>query len=68
MRPGILVALFGIVIGNLYGLAVTISGVMKPQWEEHPGGNARLLPGTGPFRFVEFKPNEWITLTRNPDY
>src|SRR6202048_3396893 len=24
--------------------------------------------GTGPFRFVEFKPNERITLTRNPDY
>ena len=23
--------------------------------------------GTGPFRFVEFKPNERITLTRNPD-
>ncbi|HEX9535696.1 MAG TPA: ABC transporter substrate-binding protein [Stellaceae bacterium] len=24
--------------------------------------------GTGPFRFVEFKPNERITVTRNPDY
>jgi len=24
--------------------------------------------GTGPFKFVEFKPNEWIKLTRNPDY
>jgi peptide/nickel transport system substrate-binding protein len=24
--------------------------------------------GTGPFKFVEFKPNEKITLTRNPDY
>ena len=24
--------------------------------------------GTGPFKFVEFKPNERITLTRNPDY
>jgi peptide/nickel transport system substrate-binding protein len=23
---------------------------------------------TGPFKFVEFKPNEWIKLTRNPDY
>jgi peptide/nickel transport system substrate-binding protein len=24
--------------------------------------------GTGPFKFVEFKPNETIRLTRNPDY
>ena len=24
--------------------------------------------GTGPFRFVEFKPNEAIRVTRNPDY
>ena len=24
--------------------------------------------GTGPFKFVEFKPNERITLTRNPNY
>src|ERR1700681_4682810 len=24
--------------------------------------------GTGPFRFVEYKPNEYIKVTRNPDY
>jgi len=24
--------------------------------------------GTGPFKFVEYKPNQGITLTRNPDY
>jgi peptide/nickel transport system substrate-binding protein len=24
--------------------------------------------GTGPFKFVEFKPNQSITVTRNPDY
>jgi peptide/nickel transport system substrate-binding protein len=29
----------------------------------------RLHPiGTGPFKFVEFKPNERITVTRNPGY
>jgi peptide/nickel transport system substrate-binding protein len=29
----------------------------------------RLHPiGTGPFKFVEFKPNDSIRLTRNPDY
>jgi len=29
----------------------------------------RLHPiGTGPFKFVEFKPNEYIKVTRNPDY
>ena len=24
--------------------------------------------GTGPFKFVEFKPNEYIKVARNPDY
>jgi ABC-type transport system substrate-binding protein len=24
--------------------------------------------GTGPFKFVGFKPNEYIKVTRNPDY
>src|SRR5207253_5778391 len=24
--------------------------------------------GTGPFKFVEFKPNEVVRVTRNPDY
>jgi peptide/nickel transport system substrate-binding protein len=34
-----------------------------------PPGDMRQHPiGTGPFKFVEFKPNERITLTRNPDY
>jgi peptide/nickel transport system substrate-binding protein len=34
-----------------------------------PPGDMRQHPiGTGPFKFVEFKPNERITLTRNRDY
>ena len=34
-----------------------------------PAGQMRQHPiGTGPFKFVEFKPNEPIKLTRNPDY
>jgi peptide/nickel transport system substrate-binding protein len=34
-----------------------------------PPAEMRQHPiGTGPFKFVEFKPNEQITLTRNPDY
>ena len=34
-----------------------------------PPAQMRQHPiGTGPFKFVEFKPNEWIKLTRNPDY
>jgi len=28
----------------------------------------RSHPGTGPFKFVEFKPNEYIKVTRNTDY
>jgi peptide/nickel transport system substrate-binding protein len=34
-----------------------------------PARDMRQRPiGTGPFKFVEFKPNESIKLTRNPDY
>jgi len=34
-----------------------------------PAREMRQHPiGTGPFRFGEFKPNEYIKVTRNPDY
>ena len=34
-----------------------------------PPNEMRLHPiGTGPFKFVEFKPNEYIKVARNPDY
>jgi len=34
-----------------------------------PPAQMRTHPiGTGPFKFVEFKPNEYIKLVRNPDY
>ena len=34
-----------------------------------PASQMRLHPiGTGPFKFVDFKPNEYIRVTRNPDY
>ena len=34
-----------------------------------PAAEMRRRPiGTGPFKFVEFKPNQSITVTRNPDY
>jgi peptide/nickel transport system substrate-binding protein len=50
-------------------LALLASG-MSPVYPCHvPPAQMRLHPiGTGPFKFVEFKPNESITLTRNPDY
>jgi peptide/nickel transport system substrate-binding protein len=35
--------------------------IPPPQMRQHP-------IGTGPFKFVEFKPNESIKLARNPDY
>src|SRR5690348_11382416 len=34
-----------------------------------PAAQMRQKPiGTGPFKFVEFKPNEYIKLAKNPDY
>ena len=34
-----------------------------------PAREMRQQPiGTGPFKFVEFKPNEYIKLAKNPDY
>jgi peptide/nickel transport system substrate-binding protein len=43
---------------------------MSPVYPCHvPAAQMRQHPiGTGPFKFVEFKPNESIKLTRNPDY
>jgi peptide/nickel transport system substrate-binding protein len=41
--------------------AVTPCHVSPAQMRQHP-------IGTGPFKFVEFKPNEEIKVTRNPDY
>src|SRR6266852_3371316 len=35
--------------------------VTAAQMRQHP-------VGTGPFKFVEFKPNEHVKVTRNPDY
>ena len=35
--------------------------VSPAQMRQHP-------IGTGPFKFVEYKPNESVRVTRNPDY
>jgi peptide/nickel transport system substrate-binding protein len=50
-------------------LALLASG-WAPIYPCHvPAREMRLHPiGTGPFKFVDFKPNESITVTRNPDY
>jgi len=50
-------------------IALLASG-MSPVYPCHvPPAQMRQHPiGTGPFKFVEFKPNEVIRLTRNPDY
>jgi peptide/nickel transport system substrate-binding protein len=50
-------------------LAVIASGY-TPVYPCHvPARDMRQHPlGTGPFKFVEFKPNESIRLARNPDY
>src|SRR5271165_2418554 len=43
---------------------------MSPIYPCHvPARDMRSHPiGTGPFKFVEFKPNEYIKVTKNPDY
>ena len=50
-------------------LALLASG-SSPVYPCHvPPAQMRTHPiGTGPFKFVEFKPNESIKLVRNPDY
>jgi peptide/nickel transport system substrate-binding protein len=50
-------------------LALLASG-WSPVYPCHvPPREMRLKPiGTGPFKFVEFKPNEAIKVVRNPDY
>jgi peptide/nickel transport system substrate-binding protein len=50
-------------------IALLASG-MSPVYPCHvPAAQMRQHPiGTGPFKFVEFKPNESIKLVKNPDY
>ena len=50
-------------------LALLASG-WSPIYPCHvPPREMRQHPiGTGPFKFVEFKPNEYIKVTKNPDY
>src|SRR5215469_1104308 len=52
-----------------YLLALLASGV-SPVYPCHvsPAQMRQRPIGTGPFKFVEYKPNEHIKLTRNPDY
>src|SRR5262249_52398309 len=50
-------------------VAVLASGVSPVYASQVPPRDRRSHPiGTGPFKFVEFKPNEYIKGTRNPDY
>src|SRR6202023_1455991 len=50
-------------------VALLASG-FSPVYPCHvPAAQMRQQPiGTGPFKFVEFKPNEYIKVARNPDY
>ena len=52
-----------------YLIALLASG-QSPVYPCHvPAAQMRRHPiGTGPFKFVEFKPNESIKLVKNPDY
>src|SRR5467141_2709873 len=52
------------------GLLMLLASGWSPVYPCHVSPrDTRSHPiGTGPFKFVEFKPNEHIRLTRNPDY
>src|SRR5262249_2306921 len=49
---------------------VLLASGFSPVYPCHiPPAQIRQHPiGTGPFKFVEFKPNEYIKVTKNPDY
>src|SRR3954451_20628259 len=50
-------------------LALLASGYTPISPCHVPPAQMRTHPiGTGPFKFVDYKPNEYIKLTRNPDY
>src|SRR5437667_1496466 len=51
---------FPMMLASAYG-PIYPCHVPPAQMRQHP-------IGTGPFKFVEFKPNEHIKITRNPDY
>ena len=50
-------------------VALLASG-FSPVYPRHvsPAQKRQHPIGTGPFKFVEFKPNEYIKVTKNPDY
>jgi peptide/nickel transport system substrate-binding protein len=51
---------FPMLLANGFSV-VTPCHIAPAEMRQHP-------IGTGPFKFVEFKPNGYIKLTRNPDY
>ncbi|MEH7379223.1 ABC transporter substrate-binding protein [Bacillus sp. JJ1533] len=53
----------------LKNLAMSPFGIASPAALEEHGDNFMKNPvGTGPFKFVEWKENDRITLEKNPDY
>ncbi|CEG25837.1 ABC transporter substrate-binding protein [Bacillus sp. B-jedd] len=53
----------------LVNIAMTCFGIASPAALEKYGDQYRKNPvGTGPFKFVEWKENDTITLEKNPDY
>jgi peptide/nickel transport system substrate-binding protein len=53
----------------LKNLAMSPFGIASPAAVEQFGDDFRANPvGTGPFKFVEWKENDTITLEKNPDY
>ncbi len=53
----------------LKNLAMSMFGIASPEALKKYGDDFRSHPvGTGPFKFVEWKPNDRIVVEKNPDY
>jgi YVTN family beta-propeller protein len=52
----------------LYKLALPLAAAVPPGAPDHPVNRAPFLPGTGPYMISRSRPNQSVTLVRNPHF